>query len=64
MERNCIVDKAIEWFKAFLLGRKQRVVLGKDMTSWEKVQDSVLGPILFVIYINDLLESFESQFLS
>ena len=49
----------------YLHGRMQRVVLNGQCSSWELIQsgilqDSVLGLVLFLIYINDLLGNVKS----
>jgi len=59
LEGYGVKGKLLEWFKDFLLGRRQRVVVAGSLSEWTQVlsgipQGSVLGPVMFICYINDL----------
>ena len=54
----------IKWVEAFLNDRRQRVVLGDVMSSWEAVMSGIgqgtsIGPLLFIIFINDMTTKFK-----
>ena len=65
-----IQDLALAWIEKFLSNRRQKVVANDTESDWADVksgipQGSVLGPVLFALFVNDippLLECFTAMY--
>ena len=65
-KNNGINENAVQLIESFLHNRRERVVLNDQSSSWLSIkagipQESVLEPLFFLIYINDLPQGLDSE---
>jgi len=66
LEAHGIGGQILEWIRSWLKNRRQKVIVEGEGSKWVGVtsgvpQGSVLGPICFLVYLNDLEEGLVSK---
>lgn len=68
LEAMGLHKSAVDWFDSYLHNRQQQVELGGTISNPAEItcgvpQGSILGPLLFLVYVNDIVSAVQCKLL-
>ena len=66
LQAACVTGNLLSWFRSYLSNKRQKVVLPGAFSNGNFIfagvpQGSILGPLLFLFYINDIVKHMGSN---